>query len=572
MLRGPVSALVLDIVDPAAESFARPGVFWVVSGAVAPLDPAWPDSARADGRAEAALVTALGDATVIRVELDGERPVALRIWKGLSSGHEVYVLQRADGALVLADHFRNAVAHLPAGRRDPSPAALIDHYLLRFVPGRLSYAAAITRPAHGTCLDIELASGRSREVPFDRIVSGQEMRTTSAWVGEIDRALSGVLAPVAAGDGVVNMLSGGIDSSLIQTYFGDRVPALTVASADGGARLGGTRAEMVAKLLGVPLRQVAVSGADFLRQLEAAIDGRGMPPQYPQWVTLADVFRGPDAAYVIGERADALFSREGGRVPLVARYFTSRLTAPAVGLFDLGARVLKKRGFQLLPQQARAMRNDPLSPEGWPSQILINTDLPLAEDVFGPASVRERIAARLAYMAERAVLLGPQASPYLRNLEAAQWLVYYDEQILLFRHLAFALGKRLHAPFSSRALLSAAAAVPPAARYSRNLEAKYLLNDLLAMRLPGYDTRLRKDHIEMPMQAYYESGPLKDVWQRYPVPDPFAGTHRFRLTARMTEATWNAITHAIWKRRIADNPDLAPLPRRVWQEWRAGGG
>lgn len=562
--------LVLNITDPSVLLVEHMDTTWVISGLDEPLTADWAARTGDDGAAEAEVAREVGDATIIRIDCHRAAAKRVRIWKGLTSGYEVYVARRPNRDLILADHFRNALALLPVSARAPSDEAIVDHFLVRHVPGRLTYSRTVRRAGHGECLSLDLVTGREESISFDRMISGREIKPMERWIDEIDGALSDVLQPLQRRRGITNMLSGGVDSSLIHSYLGRSIPAITVLPDNATFKMGGTRAAMVGQILGIDWKPVVVSSTEFLTHLEEAIEARGLPPHYPQWVTLTRVFNGPNAGYIVGERADSLFSNEGGRVPMVAIYLSTSVGRLAMPLVHLGARYLKKRGFQLLPAQSESMRRDPLSPRGWASLLTLNTDMDLSEDVFGYEIVERRLQSRLDYIEERAQLLLPKDNRYQRNLETAQWLVFYNEHILLFRHLAFGYGKTLHAPFNTGALVRTALSVPPSHRYSKGTESKYLLNGLLRRRVPAYDTKVRKDLIELPMEDYYASGPLKGIWSKYDVPDFFNGPHRAQLTDRMTQSTWNAITYAIWRKRLADNPKLTPHKASLARGWEIG--
>lgn len=567
-----MAQLVLDIVDPNAFVLERGASIWVISGLFEPLAAGFGDRPSDDGESEAALCRDLGDGTIIRLDRTQDSVRRVRIWKGISSGYEVFYALRPNGDVLLADHFRNAMTLIPASERATSTESLIDHYLLRHVPGAGTYVRAFKRAAHGECVDIDVVSRRETRSAFDRLVSSGGIEPIDTWVNRIDAAMSRVLGPLKNSPGLVNMLSGGIDSSLIQTYLGTDVSAVTVVPDTSSFSMGGTRAEMVAKVLGVKeRREIVISGDQFLQQTEEAVDARGLPPNFPQWVTLPRIYDTPGNAFVVGERADSLFSREGGRVPLVARHLSTPLGSLFIPLARAVAKRAKLRGFQLLPNQSEWMRRDPLHARGWPSLLALYTDMDLIEDTFGKEQVEKRLAERVEYVTKRAQLQSPRSDRYLRNLEAAQWIVFYDEQIMMFRHVGYAFGKAIHAPFSTAPLVHASLSIPLTHRYSKGSEGKYLLNRLLARRMPQYDTSMRKDHIELPMSEYYRNGPLKGIWDKYEVPEVFTGALRERVTSQWSEMTWTAITYAIWKKRIADNASLTPHKAKVQRTWPIGG-
>lgn len=554
--------LRIMLADPRVVVIKRPDVIELVSGLIEGDSLAFDPTTSDDGLPEARVCRDIGDATVIRIDLFEEVPRRVRIWKGITSGFEVYYSIR-NGDILLADHFKNILTLLPPTERGPSEEAILDHFMFRHVRGHSTYCRNVWRPGHGEMVQIDLPLGKVTTHIFDRLESSSKTESVERYIAGVDHALSRVLEPLRSASGVVNMLSGGVDSTLIQTYFGRQVPALNVVPDSDAFSLGGKNAPAVAQFLDVDFQRVVVHQAEFLSQLEAAIDRRGLPPNYPQWVTLTRVFNLPHAEFVVGERADALFARPGNRTPYFARHFSKApgsLLLPLLGV--ISARTHRRR-LQLLAQQAEALRHDPLSPLGFASQISIYADMGLTERTFGRDRVNERLRARLEYILPRVKLLTADADRYVRHLEVAQWRTFYNEHILLLRHLAFAYGKSLIAPYNSGPVVASALAVPPAQRYSDGLQSKYILKRLLAQRLPAYNTKRKKDDIVIPFRQYYTNGPLAGIWSKYEVPDIFSGDARKQLIEQPSESTWNAVTFAIWRKRIADNATLQPTPMSI---------
>jgi hypothetical protein len=554
--------------DPNVVRRDLPGSTWLISGLVTGSEATFQPGASDDGRAEAALCRRVGDATVVRVDSSDGSPTRVRIWRGGASSYEAHYAIRPGGDVIVADHFRNIVCLVPVAERQPSDAVAIDHFLVRHARGRDTYSRAVRRAGHGELVEIDIRTGHVGVGIFDRLVSRLDPRPHEQYIAELDRALAQEMDALRGVPGAVMMLSGGMDSTLMQSYVKHDVPALHVQADSDDFHLGGQYLDAAAAALGIEPERVVVPTDELLQQLEEAIDGRALPPHFPQWVTLGRVYTRPHDVFIIGERAGA-YSRFGGRIPYTARPFSrfpGSLLQPAL---HAAAALGRPYRMKLLADQAPALGEDPRSPHGWGAQMPQSYgDRAWAERVFGYESVLARYEERLAYVEQRIELLPSNADRYFRHLEIARWLEFYNENNSQFRSLAFAYGKAMVDPFTARSVIDAVLAVPATERYQDGAHSKYIVERLLRDRVPAYPVTAGKDDIVVPFRRYYSSGPLAQVWDRYDVPALFTGADRTRLVEHPIDTDWNAVTWAIWQDRIANNEGLGPLPTALDLSWR----
>jgi hypothetical protein len=568
-----MSDLCLRFADPHVHVVTRGTSTWFVSGLVArPGQRFDPDDRAWDGATgpEAALCARLGDATVVRVDHPGGVARDVQVWRGATSSYEVHHVAVPGGGTVVSDHFRDAVAFVPTEERQPTEGVTIDHFLFRHARGRETYARGVARIGPGEHARIDPMSARSDAAVTDRLVSRHDPRPVQEYVDDLDHALATELDHLREASGAVLMLSGGMDSTLMLSYFGHDVPALHVQADSDDFHLGGGYLDAVADALDIEPERVVVPTDDFLGDLERAVDARGLPPHFPQWVTLGRVYERDHDVFVIGERAGA-YARFGGRVPYRARRFArapGSLLQPALRLAAIANRPHRLR---LLADQAPALGRDPMSPDGWGAQMPQSYgDRAWAERVFGRDAVRARYEERLAHVRDHVELLPSTADPYFRHLEIARWLEFYNENDSQFRSLAFANGKALVDPFTSRTVVDAVLAVPPTERFEQGPHSKYIVESLLRSRVPAYPPTATKDDIVVPLRRYLDGGPLAELWQRYDVPDLFTGRDRAALVAHPTETTWTAVVWAVWQARIARNDALEPLAAVREARWAVG--
>ena len=546
------------ITDPEAAILEKPGLLWSVSGLEACERAILAARGSEQDELETEIIRRAGDASILKVRFATGRPSAVVAWRGLWSDHHIFWAACPDGDVIVGDHFRNVLSALPVSERETSDAALVEHFLYRQVLGGLSYCRAVQRPGHGERLLLDLSTGNTKTSLVDRIQDRAEDRPTAAYLDQIDCAMASVLEPLREEEGVANQFSGGVDSTLVQTYLGSKVPALNLVPDTPEFRRETEYASRAAALLGVALERRPVREADYLGQLERTIDAMGLPPVHEGTVLDRECYVRGFRKFVVGEHGDTVFGL-GGRRARIAWHLSSPPGRAGLALASCLAPASLRERLEPLRAAARELRRDPEDPLGHPAQRNLYTDYPLVEKIFGPELVRDRLSANLDYAFARVALSAPKGRTFLRNLETARWLGTFDDVVLPQRHLAHAYGKSVVSPFAAPGVIASVLAVPLARRYLHGLQDKYLLKRLLERRLPGYPVNQRKRSTALPFARYYRRGPLSGVWDRYPLPDFIEAALRRRVVEDASDLTWNAITWAIWQERVARNPDLEPV-------------
>lgn len=560
--------LCISVLDPQAQVIEQPDGIWILSG----IDDAQCRRVEAQGRTADQLAQDIcrraGDATVIMVHLANGRPTMVNAWKGLTSRFEVYYSIRSNGDILICDHFRNILSSIPVSDREPSQEAMVDHFLFHNVDGTSTYCRNIKRLGRGEKISIDLVSSDVETTLFDRIEDCSKPGSINAYLDRVDHALAAALEPVQTETGIVNLFSGGIDSTLVQTYFGSVVPALQIALDSPDLDFQADYAVRAAKLMDVEVQRHFVKESAYLTQLEETTEALGMPLRHSQLVLFRSAFMLDFQIYISAWDADHLYG-EGVRLAKIASFFSS-----PVGLFmlSLGTSLIPaaaRQRWRLLLPNAQSLGRNPTSISGYWAYSAAYVDRPLVESAFGLEAVRDRLHARLGYVLRRVTLSAPETDTFSWHMEMAHWQTYLcDEGFMHMRQVAHGLGKTILSPFHSRRVLSSVLQVPAAERYIRGFREKFLLKLLLKKRLSSYPIDQRKAGANIPRERYYTSGPLSNIWERYPVPDCFDGEIRRRIVDHAGPITWHAIAYAIWQEKVLRNGDLQPLPAKVNFTWK----
>jgi asparagine synthase (glutamine-hydrolysing) len=477
----------------------------------------------------------------------------------------VFYANRKSGEVILADFFPNLLARLPLEERTASDAAVIDHCLFRAVAGVETYCANIRRAGHGERLSIRLDTGIAGTLQFDRVDAPSKQDSVAAYVEGIDAALESVLTPLCSEVGTANLFSGGVDSTLIQSYLRERVPAVYVECGwnnDAYEREYGVQA---ARLLGTELREITFGHSLFLDDLTHTIKELGNPPRLLQWTFLRSTLEQSWDKLIIGVHADALFD-ESVRTARVASLFAFR---PGQTVLDLAKPLLglvsRLKGVR---PAAAQLRRDPCDPYGYAGQADVITDPAWVAEAFGSEPVQESLENRLQQGIARAPAPRDNASTFSRHLELAHWGEYFcNEFPEEFRSLGLAHGKTVATPFHTFEVMAAAARIPTEHRYAEGLNSKYLLKKLLKNREPDYPINQRKGSSHAPFSDLYKDTTLSEVWERYDLSDWCEGDLKARATDPFYGLLRTAITWAVWEREVLRNPDLQVLATTREQSW-----
>ncbi len=180
--------LEIVLANPEVRRVDRPDATWLLVGCDEYDAVRLEQSGNDRDEIEAEICARAGDATIIKVVHSKRRAHRVSAWRGPTSVHEVFRLERRNGDLIIADHFRNLLARLPMGERTPSDDAIIDHFIFRATPGHNTYCQRIARLGHGERITIELncVPCKGVSVRWDRTPPGHS-RSDRKHLGRIRR-------------------------------------------------------------------------------------------------------------------------------------------------------------------------------------------------------------------------------------------------------------------------------------------------------------------------------------------------------------------------------------------------
>lgn len=464
----------LFLADPGRRSFETPRRRVILLGL---WKKTLPDPARFMDLPGPGIVRFLAeyeiDGCCIVAEKDGEGALARAYaCRGPATAHGIYMSTGPEGGRVLSDTFKGALESLPLPLRDASPEGFLDFLLFQASPLPESPVSAIKSLGHGDLLDIE-RDGTSRISPLSRLEIPEPCVDFREGVERIEETLS--LAVENLPDGVVNLLSGGVDSTLVQVLLGPGHGAVTASIDSPEFAFERGYAARAACLCGVSRQEIFLSEGDFLHLLERETSLAKMPLSLLQNSLIAAAFDCQASRFSSGFNADSFFSLSRPRRKLVRE-----------GAF----------------------------PTSFPAEAFsVSSERPILESIFGKEAIEKRIRERTEYVLGR--VREPES---LSGLNLGCLLSYFCSSFSIYLQQAAARGKTLDSLFMGRRLVEAALAMPVPERVCRKGVFKPVLKDILSSHLPGYPLELEKGGSGLPRTRFCQSGPLKGYFRENPLP------------------------------------------------------
>jgi asparagine synthetase B (glutamine-hydrolysing) len=501
-----------------------------------------------------------------------DEPRSVCAYRGISSTCSWYYCLGDDRrSLILSDAFRNVLSAVPLEHRGICEPAVVDHFLFRTSPGRLTLVRGIKRLAFGEGLELKF---RGQEAllsvrQLGRLIPPRSPgRVGHSFRRRLGETLDSVLGLGRFTSSDCNLFSGGIDSTLVQTSARSLTP-LNVTTDTPEFACEGAYARSAATLLGVHPQSVATREVEFGQRLESLISDLCLPPHHLQSVLIdAALQQAQVRRCVSAYDADGLFGFGYHRAAFYSRLFGPLLPLTKVLASRLPGRVgLRAREWYGAVQDDREQISKPLlDPDGLSCKgIAIFTDMDRVRRVFGDKQVGERLRARALYALER-VELPLHASLSIGQLELTQWVDFFCENASsLWRELALVRGVDCVIPFRARSLIDLVLSIPATERYQRWGRPKYLLKDLLAARVPGYNVNRRKCAGGLPLARFLTTGPLRQAFDDCHLPDFIPADMANDMRTEPGWTAWNALTFSMWKKLALDNPRLTTVPdtRRI---------
>lgn len=486
------------------------------------------------------LIDICEEALLIRVRIADNIVKHVFVFKSITSKYELNYFKKDDRTIIFSDHFKNALSQIDARDRNVGTKEIAAHFLFPSMPGIVTPVSNIKRISNGALL---ICTSEGIEEKIIQVVPSVEKDLTPEdAVSLIDCRLEQLIEMLKKRPKTINLLSGGVDSTLIQTYLGIDIPSLSTAFDSPEFNNEIEYAKMASRLLNTQHNLIVISEENYLKYLESAIVNLGQPVAVNQ-IPLLEIAFGHSKlegynTYISGDTVGFFFG-------------TGNLIELPLGLDESGFDLFDKNLFDY-------SRN-------W----LVNSDFDISCSIFGNRIVDSLLTERLDYIYKRIDLNSmTQKEKYLELYAMCKML--HDNNQSLWRHLAYAYNKSEYTPFLAKSLLDIMSRVPLEIRFELNGINKYILKTILRKQLPTYPVNSKKQGTGLPRTRYCKIGPLKDFFKLNEIPDFIDPRDHDLVLKPSWDTSWftfNSITYAIWRDKVLKNPEIELIKSTKVFEW-----
>lgn len=455
--------------------------------------------------------------------------------------------------------------------------AIVQHFLFRYALGEYTYFKDIHRLLSGQLLrwrsgDIELKQIRSlRPEPDAPAFHRADAHSINALYAEMSRVMGAYIGDIeCAGHRFGNMLSGGVDSTILQLLINDCVPvraqrktfsyAMRVPKFEFEIKY----AEEASRALQTDHTVVDVRPEDYAELLIRTIETLGYPiPAESQPCKLAIAERlsasGSDLHhFFVGTGGDTLHGT------LLAR---KMVVLEAVRKLPMSAQVVRGAAAlfrSVAPKKAHGLTqvadmlsglDDPYSVKVPANTVAVYTDIDVARRCFGDDALKKAFGYR--HEMEARFL---DSSHHIEKVHALELVTDAYETSVLVNHLYLAHGREQTYPYLDEEFIRISYAFDPRIRYLRGWEVKPLLKRILEERSLGSIAAKPKGPsvFNEDVHEWMRGGSLRDMVLAIERPgflskSDFEGLLEVPTWGPLDSPTWflwNLLTYDIFKDRV----------------------
>lgn len=489
---------------------------------------------------------------------------AFSIFKTLIAVPQLYYSVSSTG-IVCSDTLRCILNMM--SRAELNEDVLPMHFLFRFTPGPFTYFRDVRRILPGEFFrwrDGELSIKLVQDLRFaddNRSFTRDDPHSLRILYESLRGVVGDYMAQIEeSGRSPATLLSGGVDSSLLQFLINEQLSKPPARSISYATRTPGFEFEVeyarqASQLFCTDHTFVDVNPESFPGLLIRSVDILSHPPllePMPAMLAIAEFAQETDFParfFLSGQAADALFGLEGTQ-KLKGLNYLRRVPAAASILKGLGmllepttasSRMLLK-GAEIL-----ASADDPHSFVSPSNTITVYVNLDIVRRCFGEQAVRVALEYRRDLAAQYL-----NSRHYLEKVHVIDLLTDAYEANVQFHQLFLAHRREGLYPYLDEDTLRVAFAFHPNVRYVKGFQHKYLLKKILwqktrfaAVRKPKGASIFRND-----LYAWMRSGPLRALVDDIHLPGFLSRSDYEQLVQQPNLFLWNLLVFDLFQQRV----------------------
>ena len=498
-------------------------------------------------------------------------------FKTLMAVPQLYYAVSDDGILC-SDVLRCIVRSMPHCELDE--AILPLHFLFRTTLGSFTYYRGVQRLLPGNYLkwadgNLDTRLRRSLDAVTDEAqYIRDDARALKLLYESLQDVVGDYITQIEGGSqGLANLLSGGVDSTLIQYLINANSSQRPSRSISYAIQVPAFKFEVeyarqASQLLHTAHTFVEYSPQDYPGLLTRAVDILAQPPNLqtePSMLAIAEFVRAanwPERYFFTALAADTLFGETMAR-KLKGLQYIGRLPFAIHLLRGLGTALAPLTAYSQTLLKGAGILASESDPNAYVSPLnsisVYEVDWEIARRCFGDQALREALAYRRNLAAQYS-----NSHHYLDKVHFIDLLTdTYD--IAVQDHQLF-LGQqkeRVH-PFFDEDLIKVALTFHPDMRYLKGFRYKHLLKRLLQQKtnapvvhLPKGPSTVNDDLVE-----WMRSGPLRPLVEDMQLPGFMSKADFDSIVQTPNYFLWSMLTFDIFKKRVLKNQEQLILSDR----------
>jgi asparagine synthetase B (glutamine-hydrolysing) len=493
----------------------------------------------------------------------GKKECSFSVFKTLLSVPQLYFSQ-VDGGVICSDRLKCIIRLVD--RIELNEDIIPMHFLFRSVPGDLTYYRDIRRLLPGEFLrwtDEEISLNLVQDFRFtnnpDRAYPNGEYSFKSLYE-TLQRIVGDYVSQVERKGGrLATLLSGGVDSSLLQYLFNEQTSHPPSRSYSFAVRVPSFSyeikyAQQASQFFKTEHTFVDIQPEDYPGLLTRTIDALAQPPileTEPSMLSIAEFAQAgklPSRYFISGQGADTVFGLTSSR-KLRGLHIANQMPGAALILKAMGS-VLRPFGrvSQMLLKGGDILdcADDPdtfLSPA---NSIVVYVDIDILRRYFGDDALHNALRFRRELAARYL-----ETDHYLEKIHVIDLITDTYELGVQRQQLFLSKEREKIHPFFDDDILRTAFAIHPDSRYIKGLRPKYLLKDLLKQKTGAVAANKPKGFSiwEADLFAWMKSGPLRPMVEEIKLPGFITKSEFDNLLDKPDYFLWVLLNFDLFKRR-----------------------
>ena len=488
---------------------------------------------------------------------------------------QLYYSVITDG-IVCSDVLRKLIQILP--KVELNEEVLPQHFLFRSVYGSATYFRGVERLIPGQYLrwadgKMEIRLARS----FDVVIEEAEyIKKDTRAINLLFESLKEVIGDYVKGidergQGYANLLSGGVDSSLVQYFLNIVAPEQKKKSISYAIKVPAFDfevgyAQQASQRLHTEHTFVDYKPQDYPGLLTRVTEILAQPPNLetePSFLAVAEYLHKANWSeryYFTGQAGDTLFGGEEA-LKLKGLEFLRRIPGAGQILNGLGKVVapFHKHHSHTLVRGAEiiADRNNPdsfINPANSVSVYVLDENWDIIRRMFGDRLLKETLAMRRDLAEEYSKSKHYLDVVYFIDLITDAWELAVERN-----HLFLNFNFEQLSPFIDEDLLKVALTVHPDTRYIKGIKYKHLLKKLLEQKTKNPVVHMRKgpSNLNDDLVAWMDTGSLHSLVVEIDRPNFLQKADFTRMLRKPDYFLWPLLTYDIFQKHVIQNQELS---------------